>query len=191
MPNPDELFAIVPCSHGHVPEDAIITGNLSQVTEYIPQSVAREEAEQRLAQAKEEAAATERIQAEARACAAQMLADSVARLNERVDAFVERKQEREREDAAREAEAEAKAVEAMLDALPDPDDPDAMGDDGELQAVHEPPDPEKHNPEHRNEAATGSMPPELDAGAPPEAGQYVPTTPPESPYRDPASIGGP
>jgi hypothetical protein len=57
MTDPNEMFAVVPYS-GNAPDEAIITGNLSQVTEYIPQSVSREEAEQRLAEAEQRAAAT-------------------------------------------------------------------------------------------------------------------------------------
>jgi hypothetical protein len=161
------------------------------------QSIARIEEEQRLAQAKQDAEETERFHDEVRECAAQILADGVARLAERIDGFETRKAERADQLQRQAQEAEAARLAAELAALPDPDDPEAFegppatGDDRELTAVHEPVDTEKHDPEHRNEAATGVLPKELDKGAPPQLGQYVPTTPPPPKYRDPAVIGGP
>jgi hypothetical protein len=163
--------------------------NFSQVTEYIPQSVARMEADQRFAQAKKDAEETERYHDEVRACALQILGDGLTRLSERLDQHEARKQARTDQLQRQAEEAEAARLEAQLAALPDPDHPPMMGDDGDFQAIKEPVDTEKHNPEHRNEAATGVLPTELEEGAPPEAGQYAPTTPPESPYRTPASIG--
>jgi hypothetical protein len=190
MNDPNELFAIVPYSHGHAPAEAIITGNLSQVTEYIPQSVARMEADQRFAQAKKDAEQTERYQAEVRERALQILGGGLTRLGERLDQFEARKAERADQLQREAEEAEAAAVEQMLAGLPDPDNLHAMGDDGDLQAIKPPPDTERHNPEeHRNEAAAGAMPNELDKGAPPQPGDYLSTTLPESPYRTPASIG--
>jgi hypothetical protein len=192
MPDdPNDLFAIVPCSHGHVPAEAIITGNLSQVTEYIPQSVARNERDQQLAQAERDAEETAKYQDEVRTSALQILGDGLTRLNERIDQFETRKQERQDQQRRAEEEAEAVAIEEMLSGLPDPDTLHALGDDGDFEAVIPPVDAEKHDPEHRNEAATGAMPNELDKGAPPQPGDILPTTPPPSPYRDPTSIGGP
>jgi hypothetical protein len=189
MSDPNELFAIVPCSHGHVPEDAIVTGNLSQITEYIPQSVARDEREAQLADAERDAEETERFHDEVRQRAAHILADGITRLNERLDAFEAKRQAQADQLQREKEEAEAARIAAELAALPDPDNY-TMGDDGDFQAVHDPVDTEKHDPEHRNEAATGLMPKELDIGAPPQPGNYVPTTPPSSPYRDPTAIGG-
>ena len=198
MSDPNEMFAVVPYS-GNAPEEAIIIGNLSQVTEYIPQSVAREEAEQHLAEAEQRAAATAQHQAEVRACAAQMLADGMARLSERLDAFVTRKQALA-DQQQRDAEAaEIARVEAMLETLPDPDTPAALGDhapSGDLHSIapvdKEPLDPEGElpDPDNPDDAVTGAMPRELDKGAPPEAGEYAQTSPPASPYRDPPSTGG-
>jgi hypothetical protein len=197
MNDPNELFAIVPFS-GRAPEEAIITGNLSQVTEYIPQSIVRNERDQQLAQAERDAEETERFHDEVRACAAQILTDGIVRLNERLDQFEARKAEREDQQRRDEEEAEAAAIEAELAALPDPDDPDvlgnppATGDDGDFQETKPPPDTERYDPEGelRNEAASGDMPKTLDKGAPPQSGDYLSTTPPASPYRDPTSIGG-
>lgn len=203
-----EQFAIVPYS-GTAPDEAIIIGNLSQVTEYIPQSVAREEAEQRLAEAQAEAAEVSRQQDEIRAHAAQILTDGMARLSERLDAFVARRQELADQEKRYAEAAEIARIEAMINTLPGPDTPDILGDhapSGDLHSIapvdREPLDPEGEpvpgempdpdDPENtRAEAVTGAMPPELDKGAPPEAGEYALTSPPPSPYRDPPSTGGP
>jgi hypothetical protein len=53
-----DRFAIVPIGPGPSPAEAIVVGNLSQVTEYIPQSVARNERDQQLAQAERDAEET-------------------------------------------------------------------------------------------------------------------------------------
>jgi hypothetical protein len=189
-----EQFAIVPVE-GNSPPEAIVVGPMSEVTSYIGQSIARIEEEQRLAQAKEEAAAVSLQQDEIRAHAVQILTDGMARLSERLDAFVARRQERA-DQQKRDAEAaEIARIEAMLETLPDPDTPDAMRDSshapsGDLHSIA-PVDKEPLDPEDVEDAVTGAMPPELDKGAPPEAGQYTPTSPPASPYRDPPSTGGP
>jgi hypothetical protein len=198
-PGPDARFAIIEIPPGPSPSEAIIVGNLSQVTEYLPQSVARLEAEQRLAQAKEDAAETERHQQETRDVAARMLVHGLTRLGERLDGFEVRKAEREEQQRRDAEEAEAAAVERMLAELPDPDAPDAetvLKDaahvpSGDLHSV-EPVDTEHLDPEgeHRAEATTGAMPRELDKGAPPLPGDYTREVTPASPYRDPTAIGG-
>jgi hypothetical protein len=199
MNDQTERFAIVPVQ-GKSPPESIVVGPMSDVMEYIGGSIARNEKEAKLAQAQRDAEETERYLDEVRARAVQMFADRITRISERLDQFEARKQERadqlqreaEEAEAAR-LEAEASAAAEYLASLDpeDPEDPEAMGDDGELTAIHEPVDTEKNDPEHRNEAATGVLPKELDKGAPPQPGDIVPTTPPPSPYRDPAVIGGP
>jgi hypothetical protein len=65
MPNdPNELFAIVPVEGTKSPSDAIIVGNMSAVMECLPQTVARQEAEGRLARQEEDAAEVTRQQQE-------------------------------------------------------------------------------------------------------------------------------
>jgi hypothetical protein len=199
MPNEDDMFAIVPCSHGHTPEEAIITGNLSQVTEYIPQSVARNERDQQLAQAERDAEETERFHDEVRARALQILGNGLTRLGERLDGYETRKAEREEQQRRDEEEAEAAEIEAMLEALPDPDAPDAetaLQDAahqpaGDMHSV-DPVDAEHLDPEGeaRSEALSGDMPKELERGAPLPTGDYGPTVSPPSKYRDPVAIGG-
>ena len=194
MNDQTERFAIVPIE-GKAPAERIVIGPMSEVMKYISQSIPRIEEEKRLAQAQLDAEETERQQHETRACAAQMLANSIVRLGERLDAFETRQAERADQLQREAEEAEIARVAEELAALPDPDDPSAfdkptaIGDDGDFQAVKQKPDVEHLDPEHRNEAATGGMPNELDKGAPPQPGDYLSKTPPESPYRTPTSIG--
>jgi hypothetical protein len=198
MPDQNERFYIAPVE-GKAPPESIVIGPMDEVMRYIRQSIPRMEEEKRLARAQLDAEQTAQQQAETRACAAQMLADGITRLGVRIDAYETRKAERADQQRRADEEAEAKEAEEYLASLPDPDqpeafehpdDPHATGDDGDFEAVKPPPDTEKHDPEHRNEAATGAMPNELDKGAPPQPGEYVPTTPAPSPYRDPTAIGG-
>jgi hypothetical protein len=193
MNDQTERFAIVPVE-GKSPSEAIVVGPMSEVMEYIGGSIARNEKEAKLAQAERDAEETERFHGEVRARALQILGNGLTRLGERIDAFETRKAERADQLQREAEEAEAARLEKELAALPDPDapwafdNPTATGDDGDFE-VKPPVDTEKHDPEHRNEAASGAMPNELDKGAPPQPGDYLSTTPPESPYRTPASIG--
>jgi hypothetical protein len=195
MTDPNEMFSIV---LGPRPE-ALVIGPKSEVMEYIGGSVARNEKEAKLAQAERDAKETERFHDEVMAHAAQILTDGMARLNERIDQYEARRQARA-DQQKRDAEAaEIARIEAMINALPDPDDPTALGDDGDLKATKPPPDTEKYDPENPDlwdpedveDAVTGAMPKELDKGAPPEAGEYSATLPPAPKYRDPPSTGGP
>jgi hypothetical protein len=118
MPDEPELFSIVPVV-GKSPPDAICTGPMSEVTTYIGQSISRIAEEERLAQAQRDAEETEKRQAETRACNAQMFANGVARLHERLDEFEARKQARA-DQLQREAQAAENArVEALLAAHPE------------------------------------------------------------------------
>jgi hypothetical protein len=182
MPDQNERFYIAPVE-GKAPPESIVIGPMSEVMEYIGGSIARIEKEKRLALAERDAEETAKFQAEARASAAQMLVDGLEHLSGRIDAYEARKKAHADQQRRDKEEAEAAAIEEMLSLLPDPDNPHAMGDDGDFEAVIPPPDTERHDPEHRNEAATGAMPNELDIGAPPQPGDYTPTLPPPSPYR--------
>jgi hypothetical protein len=131
-----------------------------------------------------------------------MLADGLTRLHNRLDEFEARKQARaDRLQREKEA-AENARVEAMLKALPDPDDPSAtqpapppapgeQNDDGDFEAINPPPDREKYDPEHESsgDTITGMTPSELEQATPPEPGDYGPTASAPSPYRTPTSIG--
>jgi hypothetical protein len=192
MPNPNELFAIVPVEGTKSPPDAIVVGNMSAVMECIPQSVARQEAEGRLAEAKRDAAETERQQQEVRSCAAQILGEGLTRLSERLDQF-ETRRAALAEQAKRDAEAaEYQAVEDEMNRMPDPDNPDVhaalqAGDDGELTAKP-PVDTERHNPAHLEDAGEGDLPNELERGAPPPIGPFGAPPPRQPEFRSPAAI---
>jgi hypothetical protein len=187
MSDPNELFAIVP---GSRPE-SIVEGPMSEVMEYIGGSVARAEKEERLAQQEQDAAETEQRQAEVRACAAQMLVNGLTHLSNRLDQFETRRQERA-EQAQRDAEAaEYQAIEEMLALHPNPDDPHATGDDGELAAIKPAPDTdtEKYHPEETEDASfSGVLPKELTE-EPVTSGPYA-VSPAEPEFRNPVAIGG-
>jgi hypothetical protein len=133
--DPFQRFAIIPVPHGPAPKEAIVVGPMSTVMEYIPQSVARADAMAELERARFTADQIKSIQSKTRGVQVAMLTDSVSHLSRRIDAFLTRKQNQARLDAAREAEEEAKRIQAKLDALPDPDDPDAHHPSGELHTL--------------------------------------------------------
>jgi hypothetical protein len=146
MTNPADRFAIIPLTHGPAPPDAIAVGSMATVMEHLPDTIARQDAINRLDEARLDAAQIKRAQNAIRALQVANFCDSVNRGIRRLDAFVARKAERARADAEREAEEEAKRIQAELEALPDPDDPNPFsgksekpepsleieGDDGEL-----------------------------------------------------------
>jgi hypothetical protein len=189
-----DRYAIIKIPPGPSPAEAVAVGNWDQVAEYIPQSIARQEAEQRFAIAKEDAEETAKVQAETRACAARMLVDGLEHISNRLNQFETRKAERADQLRRDEEEAEAKAIAEYLDSQPDPDAPDA--ETVLKDAAHEPTgdlhsiDPVDAS-KHRAEAVTGAMPRELDKGAPPLPGDFTREVTPASPYRNPTSIGGP
>jgi hypothetical protein len=115
--SPDDRFAIVPIpGPGPAPDNAMIVGSMSAVMECIPQSIARNEAEETLKQ--------HQITA---------LIDNVAKLSTRLDLLLQRKGTR----ARKKKEAEQKRIADDLAALPDPDDPATHGHmpGGELHTI--------------------------------------------------------
>ena len=105
--------------------EVIMTGSMNAIMERLPDTSARNDAlSTMLDTAVKQVEAEEKLE-EAQAAAAQILFDGITRLTFRLDAFEVRRQEQQRLD---EAEREQqRRVQAMLDALPDPDDPD-LGD---------------------------------------------------------------
>jgi hypothetical protein len=162
-----EQWAIVPVFNGKPPSDAIVWGSISEVLEYVGQTQARVEQEQRIASAQEQlksdAKTLERAQ--------RLTADAGTRLTAIGDALVKAREQQHRRDAAAKkaaAEAtEAKRVQDLLDKLPDPD---AVPDDGELEIKHAP------NKEHLQpqDGITGSFPTRLEKEAP-RGGEYQET----------------
>src|SRR6516225_9875785 len=122
--DPAARFAIIPLEPGPAPLEAIVIGSMNQVTEYIPQSVARDEAMAEFERARASAdqirqmrQATTRMQVKAFAVAV----DQFERRLVAKEAEVEAQARRDAEEAERK---EADRIAAHLDALPDPDDPD-------------------------------------------------------------------
>ena len=170
IPLNHETFAIVPVFNNKPPSDAIVWGSISEVLEYVGQSQARAEAEQRLASAQQQLKNDAKVLAQAQ----KLTADAIPRITAMADAFVAAKERQARKDAAAkkaEAEAaEAKRVQEMLDRFPDPDAPN---DDGDLQSPKRPSDKEHLNPTGED-GITGSFPTRLEKEAP-RGGPYQET----------------
>jgi hypothetical protein len=164
-PSTAERFAIVPLSTGPAPADAIITGSMSAVMEYIPQSVARQDAIEELEKARFTADQISSLQEKTRAVQATMLSDSINHLTARLDVLVARRDEEAREREAEEETAEAKKIADELAALPDPDDPRPHENTGNLHTLSA-----KEDPGDPTDDTEGYLPEEL---APP------PDPPPE------------
>jgi hypothetical protein len=170
-----DRFAIVPILDGQpVPPEAIVIGPLSEVMEYISQSIAREAAEQRLADRElQTAEAANRVvdvgahlMDQVEALAAQKEAEVRADRKRRAD-----KARRDAENAAREREAQAQAY---LDQQGS-DQPTPHG--GELSSLG-PVEHERYAPYDQ-----GDLPRELVAKVPADPGNYV--------EPDPEELGGP
>jgi hypothetical protein len=164
MTNPADRFAIIPVTHGPAPPEAIAVGSMATVMEHLPDTIARQDAITRLDEGMAKAAEVAQLQSMARACNVIAFADSIDRLAGRLDAFTARRDARRRADAEREAEEESQRIQAELDALPDPDDPNPLsgkgalpepslevpGDDGELPEAlakyKEQPEPDPDEP---------------------------------------------
>jgi hypothetical protein len=120
------LFAITCVTNGHAPDDALVVGPMREVMEYIPQSAARADALEELEHARFTADQIASMQQKTRAVQATMLCDSLNHLSARLDSFLTRRADAEREEARAREEAEQQRIQAELDALPDPDQPDPL-----------------------------------------------------------------
>jgi hypothetical protein len=118
-----DRYAIIPIPPGPAPAEAIVTGNIEQVFEYIPQSVARDDAMKELEAARFTHDQIAHAQERTRAVQVLMLNEALDRLTTRQDSFATKQRERRKEAKARRDAAEAKRIQTALDALPDPDDP--------------------------------------------------------------------
>ena len=177
--------------------DVIMTGSMNAIMERLPDTSARNDAlSTMLDTAVKQVEAEEKLE-DARACAAQILADGITRLTSRLDAFEVRREEQQRLDEQEAEREQQRRVQAMLDALPDPDDPDlgdptgiipptrATGaelesDDGDLEIKHAV-DPELYGP--ADDEGPSDLPRELEKDVPPPSGSYT------DPKPDP--LGGP
>ena len=142
--DPTERFAIVPLSTpGPTPSDAIVVGPLNEVTEYIGQSIARQDAVGELNRARFSADQIASMQNKTRGVQVSMLADTIKQLDARMSAHAQRRADAARDRKRRDEEEEQRRILAELDALPDPDDPDAHQPTGDLHALPaKDPDPE-------------------------------------------------
>jgi septal ring factor EnvC (AmiA/AmiB activator) len=186
----EQQFEIRPLRDGKPSADALFYGSLPQVMECIPQSVARNEAMQRLATAQEAA----QLQDETRASALRTITDSLGKIMAHAETLAslraDEARRKARADAEREAKLEATRIKAWEDSLPDVDDP---GDDAPTHS----PSGELHSvapAQTRSEDVLGDLPKEL---APPASGPFTDPDPkdlayPKTPkYRQPVVIGGP
>jgi vacuolar-type H+-ATPase subunit H len=139
----------------------IMSGPMSLIMENIPDSNARNSALEEAVHAAQQAVEAEQRLHDARACAAQIISDTVTRLCHRLDAYLTRQEEQQRQDEEQALRQEQEEIQRTLDQLPDPDNPDdpdephafdqkereasltGTGDDGDLTVKHEV-DPERY-----------------------------------------------
>jgi len=124
-PNLPNRFAIIPVFPSTDTKEAIVIGDYKEVMEYIPQSVARDDAMRELKDAQLTHDQIAHTQERTRAVQALMLNEALDRLLTRQDSFATKQRERRRETKARRDAAEAKriadakaaSIKAALDAL--------------------------------------------------------------------------
>jgi hypothetical protein len=138
MTDTNQIFAIVPVN-GKPPADAICWGTLGECTEFVAQSAARAETENRIASARDQLKNDAKVLAQAQ----HKTLDVATKLTAMGDAMLAAHNLKARKDAeakrVKAEQAEAKRVQDLLDSLPDPDNPNAAsGDDGELEIKHAP-----------------------------------------------------
>jgi vacuolar-type H+-ATPase subunit H len=183
----------------------IMSGPMSMIMEHMPDTNARNSALEEAVRAATQAVEAEQKLEDARACAAQIISDTVNRLTERLDQYVAHQEEQQRRDAEEAERQEQERIEAELTALPDPDNqPLVEPDDGDLEIKHEveaerygpgeddaepevkaalsyPPIPTSYVKGKRD--AEGDLPEGLVSRSPPPLGNY--------PVYDPADLGKP
>jgi hypothetical protein len=147
--------------------NVIMHGSMSAVTECIVDSQARADVAAEMAEAAETIGLLEHKEDQFRARQVRSLSDGLATLGHRLDAVEQRHAERIRQAAA----DEARRIQAQLDALPDPDDPDAamVRPTGELHAL-EPNAPERRAQLAAAEQDQGDLPRQLTKAVPPNLG---------------------
>ena len=90
--HPADRFAIVPLSTpGRTPDDAIVVGPLSEVTEYIGQSISRQDAIDALNHARFTADQIAGLQEKTRGVQVSMVAEAIKHLDQRLDALQQRR----------------------------------------------------------------------------------------------------
>jgi len=171
MTDPDARFAIIALEPGPAPSEAIVIGSMNQVMEYIPQSVARDEAMAEFERARASADQIKQMQAATTKMQVAAFADAIDQLERRLIAKEAEHEAQIRRDLEEAERKEAERVAAHMRSLPDADDPDTWGTPpagGELTPL-----PPSH-PEDKEQLAAsedqGNLPEELLEGAPPPSG---------------------
>ena len=168
-PNLPNRFAIIPVFPSTDTKEAIVIGDYKEVMEYIPQSVARDDAMRELENARLTHEQIKHAQERTRAVQVLMLNEALDRLTTRQDSFATKQRERRREAKARRDAAEAKRIQDALNKLPDPDDPHAFAstpipirdDEPPASLVSKEPEPSLRVGDQ------GNLPNELLEGVPP------------------------
>jgi hypothetical protein len=167
-------YAIIELEDGPPPANAIVVGDLQQILEFIPQSVARDAREQSLVERETKAAQIEEQQSQTGTAIQQILSDTLPRLLSHLDTVVSAREEQHRQDQEAKAQEEEQAETAAkaarivdaLKALPDADH--SYYPSGDLHTL--PPKDDTDN--------IGDLPPELLKEAPtPGPANYPEPTP--------------
>ena len=166
-PNLPNRFAIIPVFPSTDTKEAIVIGDYKEVMEYIPQSVARDDAMRELDAARLSAEQITHAQERTRAVQKIFLLEAINQLTARADNFETRKRERRREakarrdaaEAKRIADAQAASIKAALDAL------NEYSPSGELHSL---PGKEEAAPPKAEDQS--NLPNELLEGVPPAPG---------------------
>jgi hypothetical protein len=170
------LFEIRPIpSPGQASPDAIVIGPEKEVWEYIPQSVARQDAANELEAKLISAEQIEKMQEANRVIQAKAVCDTLAHTIRRFGAEVARREERARKDAKEKAAREQQLIEDALSKLPDPDNPILFGDDtpspdGHLHQLEASRPEDREQLEAADDEGIGDLPKELLKDVPAEPG---------------------
>jgi hypothetical protein len=106
----------------------IMSGPMSLIMERIPDSVARNKALDEMLQTAVQAVEAEERQEQARLSTVKMISDVTAHLSARMDAYIARREAQRKADEEEAEREEQQQIQQMLDALPDPDDPNQFPD---------------------------------------------------------------
>jgi hypothetical protein len=103
----------------------IMTGSMSAIMERLPSTKARDAALADMLRIAVDSVEAEQKRDEAVRSTVQMLSDVTAHLSARMDAYIARREKQRREDEQEAGAEEQRQIEAMLDGLPDFDNPEA------------------------------------------------------------------
>jgi hypothetical protein len=104
--------------------EVIMTGSMNAILERLPDTTARNDALDSMLKIACDAVEAEEKLEDARACATKILHDGITRLSARMDAFEKARALSQKRAHAEQQRRDQQRVQAMLDQLPDPDDPE-------------------------------------------------------------------